>query len=131
MLGINIYLPGDSVLITDIGQQPFHTDRLDPGSTLICVTSNVNTQCCRGRDNPNGGAQGNWYYPDGSVVPTPGTYTSTDTFYRIVYTEQVRLSSLGGTATEPYGVYRCDVPDGITGTLLSATINITAASPGM
>ena len=128
-MGNTIYLPGDSVLITDIGTQP--GSRSDPGSTLVCVTSNVNTDCCRGNENPNGVSLGNWYYPDGSVVPTPGAVTFTDTFSRYVYTEQVRLSSRGGTATEPLGVYRCDVPDGATGTNVSAIINIIATPPGM
>ena len=129
MLGNTIYLPGDSVLITDIGQQPAGP-RSDPGYTLVCVTSNVNIYCCRGNDNPNGGSLGNWYYPDGSVVPTTYAITSTDIFSRVVYTEQVRLSSLGGTDTGPYGAYRCDVPDGI-GSTASASINIIAPPPGM
>ena len=131
MLGNTIYLPGDSVLITDIGEQP--TDvRSNAGTTLVCVTTNVNSECCRGGDHSGGGSLGNWYYPDGSVVPSPGAETSTDTVSRVVYTEQVRLSSLGGTATGPYGVYRCDVPDGMNGTItVSARINITSSPPGM
>ena len=130
MLGDTIYLPGASVLISDIGEQPADPNRADAGSTLVCVTTNVNTACCRGSENPNGGSLGNWYYPDGSVVPTPGAVTVTDTFLRIVFTEHVRLSSRGSTVTEPVGVYRCDVPNGTTGIIVSASINIVATLPG-
>ena len=127
MLGNTIYLPGDSVLITDIGQQP--ADCAEAGSSLVCVTSNVNTQCCRGKDNPNGGAVGEWFYPNGSMVPRPNTI-STDIFARYAYTHHVRLVSIG-SPTGPHGAYRCDVPDGMNATIVSASINIIAISPGM
>ena len=60
MLGNNIYFPGDS---TDIGEQQLN-NRPDPGSTLVCVTTNVNTACCRSGDNTNGGALGDFIGPD-------------------------------------------------------------------
>ena len=125
-MGNTIYLPGDSVFITDIGQQP--VDRLNPGPTLVCVTTNVNSDCCRGRD---GGNVGEWYYPNGSMVPRPSHIgSSTDYFTRYGHTHQVRLSTVG-TSTGPLGAYRCDVPDGTTGTIVSASINITAPPPGI
>ncbi len=40
----------------------------DPGPSLVCVTSNVNTMCCRGIDHPGSGAVGNWLYPNGNIV---------------------------------------------------------------
>ena len=135
MLGNNVYLPGDSVHITDIGEQQLD-DRPDPGSTLVCVTTNVNTACCRGKDNPNnqnpnGGAVGEWFYPDGSMVTRSNTIgSSTNIFARFGYTHQVRIGSIG-TPTGPLGVYRCDIPDGMTGTNVSASINVTAPPPGM
>ena len=127
LLGNNIYLPGDSVLITDIGPQPY-INRPDPGSTLVCVTSNVNTPCCRGAD---GGNVGEWFDPDGSIVPRPYSIgSSTNIFARYGYTHQVRIGSIG-TPTGPLGAYRCDVPDGATGSNVSASINIIAPPPGM
>ena len=127
MLGNNIYLPGESVVITDIGQQPAGV-RADPGSTLECVTNNVNTQCCRSAD---GGNIGEWFYPDGSMVSHANTIgLSTNMFARYAYTHHVRLGSIG-TPTGPLGVYRCDVPDGETGSNVSAIINIIAPPPGM
>ena len=134
MLGNNVYLPGDSVFISDIGYQP--GTRADPGSTLVCVTTHVNTECCRGTDNPNnpnpnGGPVGEWFYPDGSMVPRSNNIgSSTNIFARYPYTHHVRLGSVG-TPTGPLGAYRCDVPNGTTGTNVSASINIIATLPGM
>ena len=119
-MGNNIYLPGESVVITDIGEQPL--DRSDPGSTLVCVT--------RGSD---GGSVGDWFYPDGSMVPRSNTIGSSTTniFTRFGYTEHVHLGTVG-TPTGPLGAYRCDVPDGMNGTItVSASINITSSPPGM
>ena len=135
MLGAKIYRPGDSVVITNIGEQEA-SNRSNPGSTLVCVTTNVNTACCRGNDNPNnqnpnGGAVGEWFYPDGSMVPRPNNVGSAmNVFARYGYTHHVRLSSVG-SPTGPLGVYRCDVPDGTTGSNVSASINIIAPPPGM
>jgi hypothetical protein len=48
-----VYHPGDAVLITDIGVfvgvYP-DVDPVDPGTSLVCRTEHVNTQCCRGSD---------------------------------------------------------------------------------
>ena len=46
----------------------------NPGSTLVCVTTNANTACCKSDDNnalnnATAGAVGEWYYPNGSLVP--------------------------------------------------------------
>ena len=49
MFNGSVYLPGASALISDIGPQP--DNRSDPGFTLVCVTVNVNTACCRNNDN--------------------------------------------------------------------------------
>ena len=123
MLGNTIYLPGDSVLITDIGTQPL--ERADPGSTLVCVTTNVNTACCRGRD---GGNVGEWFYPDGSMVLRPdGTFAPG--LDRVGYTHQVRLSRVGNP-TETFGMYTCVVPP-LAGIDVSARINIVGPFTGM
>ena len=93
MLNGTIFFDGASVLISDIGSQP--AGRTDPGSTLVCVTTNVNTACCRGGDN-NGvtnataGAVGEWRYPNGTLVPRPGG--NVVDFTRLGFAHQVRLS---------------------------------------
>ena len=112
-----IHLPGDSVLITDIGSS---ASSGYPGSTLVCVTSNVNTNCCRGSD---GGRVGEWYHPDGTIVPRNAGTPGDDIFVRTGFTEQVRLNRRAN-ATGPLGVYRCDVPADPSGANISASITI-------
>ncbi len=118
-----IYNPGSSINIADIGEQS--SDRSDAGSTLVCVSTNVNTQCCRGIDNPNGGGIGGWLDPSNRQIPSPGALGgATNVFTRYLFTEQVRLSIVGGTPSGPLGVYTCVVPN-INGMDVSATITIT------
>ncbi len=118
-----IYNPGTSINITDIGEQP--GDRSDAGSTLVCVTTNVNTECCRGSDNPNGGGIGGWLDPNNTLIPAANALgAATNVFYCVLFTEQVRLVIVGGTPSGPLGVYTCVVPD-MNGVYVSATITFT------
>ena len=116
--------PEQGVHMSDIGPQP--ADRSDPGSTLVCVTTNVNSACCRKRDNPNnltyGGPRGEWYFPNGTRIPRP----SEGPLYltRVGYTNQVRLAKISSSFMLPCGPYRCEVPELSNGTHTSATINI-------
>ena len=107
-----MYLPGDSILITDIGE---FTSSTDPGRSLVCVTSNVNTQCCRGSD---GGNVGEWYFPDGTMVPRNSDAPSAD-FTRTGFTHEVRLNRKNDALT-PTGTYECRVPDSGTGSVTIA-----------
>ena len=115
-----VYLPGDTVFTTDIGVVNSPTD---PGRSLVCVTSNVNTQCCRGSD---GGNVGEWYFPNGTIVPrniklNRSYYSS---FTRSGFTHQVRLNRRYNSMTT--GTYECRVPDH-HGLLHTATIELTTA----
>ena len=116
MLNGTIFFDGASVLISDIGSQP--ADRTDPGSTLVCVTTNVNTACCRGSD---GGALGEWRYPNGTLVPRPNN--NPEDFTRFGFTLQVRLSMEVSGPSPPLGVYTCEVPYA-NGTLVTAIITL-------
>ena len=113
-----VYLPGDTILITDIGST--NAGDSDPRSSLVCITTNVNTQCCRGNDNPNGGGRGEWYLPDGTrTLNTPDT-----DFYRTRHAQQVRLNRRND-AMSPTGVFTCEVPnDGDSTMPFTATITI-------
>ena len=104
-----VYLPESIVLITAIG-----VSGTDPGSSLVCVTSNVNTECCRGRDGPGGsdGSVGEWYFPNGTIVPRNNAAPSAN-FTRRGFTHQVRLNRRNNTMS-PTGMYECRVPDGDT-----------------
>ena len=80
------------------------------GGILECYTDD--TTCCRGIDNPNGTGRGEWYYPNGTVVPPPGGSSS---FYRIrkhmIITLYQNIGMIG-----PTGAYRCEIPgaEGVT-----------------
>ena len=110
------YPSGATVPITSIGV----SDGEDAGSSLMCVTSNVNTMCCRGADNPNGGAQGNWLWPNGTIVNANpnGTITRSD------YNQQIRFNRKRTDVLSPTGTYSCVVPAGSDNTK-THTANIT------
>ena len=129
MLNGNIFLPGDTVLISDIGPQL--VDRRIPESTLVCVTTNVNIACCRtldndGETNVTAGAVGEWYYPNGAPVPRPSG--NVVDFARIGFTHQVRLSKEVSNSTPSLGVYTCQVPELSTGYLHRAAITISTGN---
>ena len=119
-----MYLPGDTILITDIGS--FNTnDFSDSGSSLVCVTTNVNTKCCRSADNPpSTNSRGEWNLPNGTRIHnTPDT-----NFYRTHYTQAVRLNRRNN-ATLPTGVFTCVIPnDADTNMPFTATITISKCS---
>ena len=107
MLGNTIYLPGSTVNINDIGDQP--TNRSEPGMTLVCVTTHINTACCRKSDNGGIGPLGDLIDPnEGSV--TPLNMAVNNTLFNVRYTQQMRLGSRG-SPTGPLGEYTCLVPD--------------------
>ena len=95
-----VYQPGDTVLITAIGDS-----KTDINSSLVCVTSNVNTQCCRGID---GGRVGEWYFPNGTIVPRNMEAPASANFTRKGFTHQVRLNRRNN-AMSPTGIYECRV----------------------
>ena len=118
-----VYLPGDTILITDIGSNAT-TNRSDPQSSLVCVTTNVNTHCCRSADNPNGGHRGEWYFPDGTRILN----TKDANFSRTRHTQQVRLNRRNNTMS-PTGVFTCEVPNDVDSTMNhTATITISECS---
>ncbi len=75
------------------------------------------------------GPIGNWYPPTGPPVVTLGNLgQTTDTLYRVVHTQQVRLASIGAPVG-PLGRYTCSVPNS-NGILVNATINIISTLSG-
>ena len=76
------------------------------GGALECHTDD--TTCCRGVDNPDGPGRGEWYYPDGTVVPPPGGGGNGTGFYRTRNHMVIRLNR--GSIIFPVGVYRCEIP---------------------
>ena len=115
MLNNKIYLPGEVLFISDIGPQP--VDRSDPGSTLVCVTSSINTACC------NNKTVVEWFYPNCTTVPH-GDESSVIDFATFHYTTQIRLAREVDDSAPPVGVYTCEVSDISTGTIYNASITI-------
>ncbi len=115
-----VYLPGDSVLITDIGEFTFFIPE-GAASSLVCNTSNVNTQCCRTSDGWN---VGEWFFPNGTMVLRNRGNENLN-FTRSGFTHQVRLNHRNN-ALMPTGEYSCRVPDETNQTLHMATITMIA-----
>ena len=112
-----VYHPGETVIITGIGDST-----TDPaGSSLVCVTRNVNTQCCRPIDKGN---VGEWYFPNRTMVPRNSAAPSAD-FTRSGYARQVRLNRRN-SAMSPTGMFECRVPDSgaASGSEITAQITI-------
>ena len=83
---------------------------------LECHTDDIT--CCRGIDiNPNGTGRGEWYYPNGTVVPPPGG----DVFYRTRGHMVIRLNRNG--TLSPTGMYRCVIP-GAEGIIITRYIQL-------
>ncbi len=121
-----VYLPGATIPITDVGDSfpPDDTNNPpDPGPSLVCVTSNVNTVCCRGIDHPGSGSVGNWLYPNGTIVLGKSGNPNGD-FTRSRHVQQIRLNRKRPGVMSPTGVYTCVVPDG-SNTAMNHTANIT------
>ena len=93
----------NSVIDINLVGEGFEGAQITDGGALECHTDD--TTCCRGIDNPNGTGRGEWYYPDGTVVPPPGGDTG---FYRTRDHMVIRLNRVG--VTGPKGAYRCEIP---------------------
>ncbi len=101
------------------------TNPTDPGPSLVCVTSNIRTMCCRGRDHPDSGPVGNWLYPNGTIV-LGNSANPNGSFTRSSHTQQIRLNRKSPDVMSPTGVYTCVVPDGSnTAIIHTATITLT------
>ena len=96
----------NSVIDINLVGEGFEGVQITDGGALECHTDD--TTCCRGIDNPNGPGRGEWYYPDGTVVPPPSPGGDTG-FYRTRGHMVIRLNR-DGRGTNPTGVYRCEIP---------------------
>ena len=95
----------NSVIDFNLVGEGFEGLQITDGGALECHTDDIT--CCRGIDSPsNETGRGEWYYPDGTVVPPPGGDTG---FYRTRGHMVIRLNRAGGTLS-PTGVYRCEIP---------------------
>ena len=111
----------NSVIDINLVGEGFEAPQITDGGALECHTDD--TTCCRGIDNPDWPGRGEWYYPDGTVVPSPGGDTG---FYRIRGHMVIRLNRVGGMAG-PTGAYRCEIP-GDGGVIITRYITLASAS---
>ena len=102
-----MYANNSVIDINLVGEGFEGLSQITDGGALECHTDD--TTCCRGIDDPlNGTGRGEWYYPDGTVVPPPGGDTG---FYRTRDCNVIRLNRIGdGTTLSQAGMYRCEVP---------------------
>ena len=115
--GVNITNNG-YVLVTDITEGGFGVTGMDDGG-LLCITDR--SGCCRISDNPNGGSQGEWYFPNGNPVQIRGTRYGDSIFYRNRDTKLVRLNRVGNPSER--GRFRCEVPNA-DGVMVNLYVNI-------
>ncbi len=118
-----VYLPGDTIPITDVG------DSFEAGPSLVCVTSNVNIMCCGGSNHNGSGPVGNWFYPDGAAV-SQNNVKSNGNFTRSSHSQQIHLNRKRTDVLSPTGVYTCEVPDeSNTATTHTATVTLGECTP--
>ena len=85
----------------------------------MCVSTNVNTACCTSQN-----AIGEWFYPDGNIVPRARQPTEVVDFARYGSNEQIRLGRVISDSAPPLGVYTCQIPASMTMAIHNATIII-------
>ena len=100
------YLNNSIVAINDIGEGD---------NALLCVTDKPD--CCKP---PNGLLQGDFYYPDNTLVRN---HAQSYSLYRDRGPQVIRLNRRSDVLLIT-GVYRCEIPD-FTGWNRSIYINIT------
>ena len=111
----------NSVIDINLVGKGFEEPQVTSGGALECHTDD--TTCCRGIDDtPNEIGRGEWYYPNGTVVPPPPGDTR---FYRTRDHMVIRLNRV--VVTEPAGEYRCEIP-GAGGVTITRFITLTTES---
>ncbi len=130
-----MYLPGDTILITDVGDSyPLNNgaNPFEPGPSLVCNTSNVNKECCRGSDHSGSGKLGDWFYPNGTVIIGNNASPVGAAVTRSSHTHQIRLNRKRTDILPPTGAYTCQVRDGVDQTLIhTATILLSKGGKGV
>ena len=104
------YMDGDRIPIYPddlVGRDP-RPPIPNPGRAVVCMTEEVNTNCCRERD---GGNLGEWYLSNGAKIPRINAPGRQSNVFRSGFTHELRLGFSDGTRLEDQlGSYTCRVP---------------------
>ena len=113
------YQNNSVVILEDIGEG---------SQALLCITDQRN--CCRHADIDMGVVFGNWFFPNGTRVPSETVNDTRWNFYRSRGLSVVRLHRRKG-GTE--GLYRCEIPDtsNITQTIYIGVYNESNGKPSL
>ena len=123
---LHLYIPHYSFPAAVLRGTPYKNNSIvilentgEGDEALLCIT-NI-TACCR--PPYSGGAIGNWFFPNGTRVPSPGSNWD---FHRTRGQMVVGMHRRRGGAQ---GIYRCEIPDtfGFTQTIY---IGVYSASTG-
>ena len=106
------YQNNSNVTLEDIGED-------DTG--LLCKT-NLTACCQSAHNNENGSANGNWFFPNGTRVPSSGTMDFYSTRGQMV----VQLNRRRGGVE---GIYHCEIPDSMN-VMQTIYIGVYTASTG-
>ena len=100
-----VYFNNSVIIITDIGTETTWT------SPLVCLTDF--RPCCRGRYAADQPVVGEWYYPNGSMVPGRNGFGQIYAFFRARGENDgtVNLFRRNNGITSPFGRYCCEIPD--------------------
>ena len=113
-----VYANNSTLDINLIGEG-FEGAQITNGGALECHTDD--TSCCRRKDDPlNITGRGEWYYPDGTVVPPPN---SNPLIYRTRDHMVIRLNRVGGAQSLITGVYQCVIP-GAGGVIITRYVTL-------
>jgi len=76
-------------------------------AAFYCYTDRIG--CCRAGDNPNGGAQGDWIFPNSITVGVRST--ANDAMFFRTRAPRALFLNRNSLATGPTGIYTCRIPD--------------------
>ena len=76
-------------------------------NALFCYT-NLNT-CCRSVDNPNGGSQGSWRFPEGK--PVDSLNRADNNVFTRNRNEHALVLHRAISTVGPSGIFTCVIPD--------------------
>ena len=100
-----VYANNSVILITEIGETNSMPPSPNSNTGLQCITDRI--PCCATVPNRHG----EWYFPDGTTVPTQGGATTLN-FYRNRGDDgTVNLNRLNTNVIMPTGLFCCEVPD--------------------